>query len=182
MQTQSDDSPDFRGLIEAIADAVCKKLLPILKQINDKNDVGVLVGAYQISRYMGLKYTLRKTGSNSALGVHSSTLKRWYRELGFPLNKNPRGRWWITKTAVDKWMFERGTLMRKLKELGYKCVSGVGKGGYTHDAQPEKYKPEERAHAARELIKDRVKRELRNGRYFNSACTRVKVICMVKKR
>ena len=137
MQTQSE-------LIEAIAEAVCDRLEPILKQIDEKNDVGVLVGTYQISRYMGLKHNLNNGGGK---GVHSQTIKRYYRELGFPMCKSPRGRWWITKSAVDRWMFERGMLMRKLKELGYKCVSGVGKGGFTSDAQPERYKAEEIAHA-----------------------------------
>ncbi len=112
------------------------RLEPILKQIDEKNDVGVLVGSYQISRYMGLKYTLNSSGGK---GVHSQTIKRWYNTKGFPMNKNPNGRWWITKTAVDRWMFERGMLMRKLKQLGYKCVSGVGKGGFTSDAPPERY-------------------------------------------
>ncbi len=149
-------------LIEAVADAVCEKLKPILDQIDEKNEVGVLVGSYQIARYMGLKHTLRKRGSNGAMCVDSQTLKRWYDTKSFPMNKNFKGRWWITKTAVDRWMSGRGMLMRKLKQLGYKCVSGIGKGGFTSDAQPEKYKPEEVSHAIREIIKDRVRRSVKN--------------------
>ncbi len=151
MQTQSE-------LIEAIADAVLEKLLPLLNQIDIKTDVGVLVGTPQIARYMGLKSNYLPSGNT--VGVHSSTLKRWYNELGFPMCKNPRGRWWIMKSAVDRWMFERGMLMRKLKQLGYKCVSGIGRGGFTSDAPPERYKAEEIAHATREIIKDRTRKAL----------------------
>jgi hypothetical protein len=82
MQTQSE-------LIEAIAEAVCDRLEPILKQIEEKNDVGVLVGAYQISRYIGLKHNLNNGGGK---GVHSQTIKRWYNTKGFPMNKNPKGK------------------------------------------------------------------------------------------
>jgi hypothetical protein len=150
MQTQSE-------LIEAIAEAVCDRLEPILKQIEEKNDVGVLVGAYQISRYIGLKHNLNNGGGK---GVHSQTIKRWYNTKGFPMNKNPKGKWWITKTAVDRWMFERGMLMHKLKQLGYKVASARGRAGFTSDAPPEKYKPEEIAHATREIIKDRTRKAL----------------------
>jgi hypothetical protein len=78
-------------LIKAVADAVCEKLKPILDQIDSKNDVGVLVGSYQIARYMGLKHTLRKCGSNGTMSVHSQTLKRWYETKGFPMNKRIPG-------------------------------------------------------------------------------------------
>lgn len=127
--------------VDVIVEGVLRKLVPILEAIKDRQDRGVLVGTREIGRYMG---------------VGSGAISNWYKNKGFPLSKNAKGKWWITKGMADRWMYERCILMRKLYELGYRTVSGMGSGGYLSYAQPEKYTQVERDHASREILKDRL--------------------------
>lgn len=137
-------------MIDAIVDGVFKKLEDRIDRYANLSQKGVLVGSFEIGRYMGL--TVRNRFQSSV------TLKRWRDKLGFPMNKyTVSNKWWITKSLIDKWMYERHILMLKLRELGYYTTSRRGKRGYSYNNAPERHKPEEIAHARREILKDRLR-------------------------
>ncbi len=143
-------------LIEAITDAVCNRLEPVLERIQDQSN-GVLVGSYQIAKYMGLKASLNKSGT---LGSNT-TIVKWFKEYGFPMFKNGMGRWCISRAVADNWMFGISVEMRKLKELGYKPVAR--RGAASSNPPLHRYTAEQRSHAIREIAKDRVRMAVDNG-------------------
>ncbi len=128
-------------LIEAISDRVVEKLVPVIARLEDKQDSGVLVGAYQISRYVG---------------IGMPTVVRWYETQGFPMDKTGRGRWRVTKAAVDRFFFGRGVMMRKLVELGCEPIPGHT-GKFKKNPPPERFTTEQRAHAMKEIIKGKAR-------------------------
>lgn len=139
-------------LIDAIVDKLYEKLRPEFEFAYARQDRGLLIGMTEIGRYLATISVRRK-----ARPVTYQTLRRWWSKLGLPLSKTPQGNWCVTKSGLDRWIYDRGVLMRKLKSLGYKIACGRGKDGYIYDAPPEWFKPEEVAHARRELIKDRIR-------------------------
>jgi hypothetical protein len=155
---QEDNGSDVKGVglsegdIKAIADAVYDRILPMIDEAKLTHERGMLVGMPRIGRYMATKGRHGKT-----MVVGPQTLRRWWMELGLPLSKTPQGNWCIMKSQVDKWVYDRGVLMRKLKELGYKVSNYHGKKGYIYDAPPEWYKQAEVDHATKEVIKDRLR-------------------------
>jgi len=110
---------------------------------------GVLVGR-EICKYMGLKY-------------HSRMITMLYRK-GMPMDKDSRGRWRTTAGLIEKWIYERGIMMRRLEKMEKYVVSGNGRGGYSkHACRLESYRPEDRAEAMREIKRERVRWVVENG-------------------
>lgn len=154
----------FEGLVDEIVEKVYERLLPLFHEIGSKNDCGFLIGTVQISRYVGLPWwPLKSFGRPGSTGRSSAIVRSWYREKGFPLNKDGKGRWWTTKTLVDKWMHEREMMMRKGVELGITKKSARCVNNRAVDIQPEKYTQEQMDLITREIIKDRVKGSLERG-------------------
>ncbi len=97
---------------DEMVDRLVYKLEPVILRVvreelsGSSIGSGMLTGSKAIADYMGL--------------VNPNFVAKYVRNYGFPVNKNPRGKWWITKTMIDDWMYNRHIMMKKALELGIK--------------------------------------------------------------
>lgn len=137
-----------------IADKVYEKLLPKIDILIKNSLSGVVIGARDISMYMGLK-----SGNSGTKYHHGGNLVGWFKNKGFPMGKTPGGKWWVSKSAIDRWLHERSMITRKGREMGIKGKLNLGNsGGGKAYLPPEGYTEEDRGRIMKEIIKDRIKR------------------------
>jgi hypothetical protein len=132
-------------LVEAVADRVVTRLMPVFNRLENSASGGMLYGKVQIGKYMKSGKFVGSSGS----------VTNWYKNSGLPLSKTPSGVWVITKAMIDKWLFDRSVITRKANELGFKIVNGTGKDGLLGNMPPEKLSIDQVLAVKREILKDR---------------------------
>lgn len=132
------------ALVKAIAEAVKEELKPWFDRLYEREQRGVLKGAREINRYLGL----------AVHGNNIGTLRKWFLKYGFPMVKDMMNRWYTTKGLVDKWVFENSIIMKKSIELGFLAPRNYINRLYF---APQMLTEEERDICILEINKDRAK-------------------------
>jgi len=158
LERKSGGGDSLEDLIDEIVVRLDDRLRPVIAQkIGRWSQEGSLVGCTEIGKYLSVMR------GKKGRPLRSPLIIRMFKESGLPVCKNRRGLWWTTKNLLDRWMYERCVLQRKLYDLGYACAVGRGYKGFTPFSPIERYKPEWVAHARREIEKDRVRRSTVEG-------------------
>ena len=138
--------------IKKVADKVVESLNDYIDKIFDEQQVGFLRGLERIgvycSRFRDERYH----------PMSREALRKWHKEKGFPMNKDPNGIWWTTKTLLDSWMIQRTEFMRKTAAMNIKPIRPGRNGLYkTKHIQPELVSPEDKIRVFRAIAEDRAR-------------------------
>jgi hypothetical protein len=141
------------SLEDRIVQRVCEKLVPMLEEILDSHKVGVLVGAMNISKFLGLS---DKRGNG--------TLYKWYKYKGLPMQKSPSGDWFASKEQLIGWMRGLEKYQRTATKLGIGRPDSRCIGGMNYILQAECHTPEQRFKVFRKIMNDDAERGLKYGK------------------
>ncbi len=140
--------------MDVIVEKLFKKIRPMLETIRNDNACGFINGMANIRKYIGPRR--RSYRYNDSMPTHQ-TIIYWWRNYGFPMNKDAKNQWWTTKSLLDSWMRDRETFMRKADDMGIKRASWHGWVGML---PPELTEIEDRNRVFAAIREDYVKKGL----------------------